>query len=145
MANVPWTNDELLQQAQGNANAVTAATLLYVRENGRSIEHFAAFIGDTFAAGWTELQGAGALEVARVTAFNPVSLGATLVSLDGDDHHAFATVDVSPMVDDATAFGVSVDDLATMWRVFMERVADRIGIRFAFDRDGNQWTFELTH
>lgn len=144
MTTAPWTDDELLQQAQGNANAVTAATLLYVRENGHSIEHFAAFVGDAFADAWMGLKGAGALDVAQATAFNPVSLGATLVSLDGHDDHASTVVDLAPLLHDAAAFGVSADDLATMWRVFMERIADRIGFRFTFARDGHRWTFEFS-
>lgn len=144
MTTVPWTDDELLQQAQGNANAVTAATILYVRENGPSIEHFAAFVGDAFAGAWMELKDAGALDVAQAAAFNPVSLGATLVALDGNDDHASTVVDVSPLLHDAVAFGVSDDDVATMWRVFMERIADRIGFRFTFTRDGHRWTFEFS-
>ena len=144
MTTAPWTDDELLQQAQGNANAVTAATLLYVRENGRSVEDYAAFVADTFAESWNALKGAGALDVARTSAFNPVSLGATLVSLDGNADHASAVVDASPLIENAEAFGASADDVATMWRVFMERIADRIGIRFTFGRDGSRFTFDLS-
>jgi len=143
MTTAPWTDDELLRQAQGNANAVTAATLVYVRNSGRSIEDFATFIGDTFAGAWEGLRGAGALDIARYTAFNPASLGATLVSLDGNDDRASAVVDVSPLLHGAAAFGASADDVATMWRVFMEQIADSIGIGFTFVRDGSRWTFEL--
>lgn len=143
MTTRPWSDEEILQQAQGNANAVSAAVLLYARDAGRSAEHFATFLADTFAPAWAGLRGAGALDIARAAAFNPVSLGATLLSLDGDADHATAVLDASRLEEDAAAFGVPTEDLVTMWRVFMERIADGLGATFALGCDGSRWTFEL--
>ena len=139
-----WSDEEILQQVRGNANALSAAIVLYARDNGRSAEHFATFLAATFAPDWAGMTGAGALDIVRAAAFNPVSLGATLLSLDGDADHASAVLDASALEDDAAAFGVPAEDVVTMWRVFMERIADGLGARFAFVRDGSRWTFELT-
>lgn len=143
MTTQQWSDEEILQQVRGNANALSAAVLLYARDNGRSVEHFATFLAKTFAPAWAGLTGAGALDIARAGAFNPVSLGATLVSLDGDADHASAVLDASALEEDAAAFGVPPDDIVLMWRVFMERIADGLGARFALGRDGGRWTFEL--
>jgi hypothetical protein len=144
MTTQQWSDEEILQQVRGNANALAAAVLLYARDNGRSTEHFATFLAETFAPDWTGMMGAGALDIARAAAFNPVSLGATLVSIDGDAGQASAVLDASALEDDAAAFGVPAEDVVTLWRVFMERIAEGLGVRFGFGRDGSRWTFELT-
>lgn len=140
-----WTKDQILQQAQGNANAMTAAILLYVQETGQSVEDFAAFVAEKFAPGWNEVVGKGALTIAQVAVFNPVSLGATMVSLDGDDDHATAVFDVSAMDEFISMFGVPSADIETMWRIFMGRMADFLNIGFDMQRNGSQWTFEFTY
>lgn len=139
-----WTEAEILRQAQGNANALAAVSLLYVKDRGDSIEQFARFVAERFAPSWSQLVGRGAVTVARAAAFNPISLGAKLASIDGNDQHASVVIDAAALEAANANFGLSADEYGSMWRILMEEIAHRVGVQFTFERQGGRWTFEFS-
>jgi len=83
-ANTAFTSEELLSQAQGNANALALTTVAYLKERGLAVDEYFAFVGQQFAPGWEELRGRSVMDVARIAALNMVSVGGTLRSLSGN-------------------------------------------------------------
>src|SRR5215203_4912672 len=86
--NPQFTQEEVLSLAQGNATALVLTAFAYLKERGLDPDEYVAFFGRKVAPGWEEMRGRPVSEVARVAALNPVSVGAKLLSLSGDDTHA---------------------------------------------------------
>jgi hypothetical protein len=50
---VTFTDEEICQQAQANANFFSLGTILYSKEHTLSMDEYWAFMGRTAARGWT--------------------------------------------------------------------------------------------
>src|ERR687893_2293752 len=87
-ASTEFSPEEVSSQAQGNATALALTALAYLKERGLDLDEYVAFHGRRFAPVWEELRGRPVVEAARLAALNAVSLGATLISLSGDDRRA---------------------------------------------------------
>jgi len=92
-----FSQQDILERAQGNVASFILATLAYSKEHGFSFEDWAQKTGTLYAPGWSELSGKGARAVAREAALNMVSGGATGVAVSGDDSRAghLATIDLT--------------------------------------------------
>ena len=140
-----WTEKELWLQAQGNGNLSLLLALAFLKEKGLSIEEMSAFFSEKIEPGWGELKGKGALDIARAAAFNPVSLGATLVSLEGDEKQAATVFDWPAIRETANAVGASSEDHITAFRIFHEKISAYLGIGFTFQCEGDRWTFGFSY
>jgi hypothetical protein len=136
-ANVEFTTEELLAQAQGNATAFVLATIAYLKEQGLAVDDFVKFFGLRFAPGWEELRSQPVLAVARTAALNAVSVGGTLRSLSGDEAHAEMVIEGWPDEEISGALGLSRGDGEAMWDSF-EPIMEHIGIRYSWrhEEDG---------
>jgi hypothetical protein len=135
-ANVEFTTEELLAQAQGNATAFILATISYLKEQGLAVDDFVRFFGLRFAPGWEELRSQPVLAVARTVALNAVSVGGTLRSLSGDEAHAEMIIEGWPDEEISGALGLSRGDGEAMWDSF-EPIMEHIGIRYSWRHEEN--------
>lgn len=134
-----FTNDEILEQAKGNAAAAGLALLRYAREHGETPESVARWLGTLFAPSWEDVQGQGARQAAQSAALNTVSLGATVQAFEGDESRAAVTVVGWPEHEMLEAFGLSQEDGDAMHSVFAP-VADYLGLQYHWHRDGDAVT-----
>jgi hypothetical protein len=139
---VEFTSDEVLQQAKANAQALSLVTLGYIKEKRLPTDEFWSFVGEKFTLGWDSLKGKGARAAMRIFALNMVSVGGTLESLSGDEARAEAIIADWPSPDLLQAFGVSRDDVDRMYVVF-EPIADLLGLRYEWHRQGDRVTLVL--
>jgi hypothetical protein len=135
-ANVEFTTEDLLAQAQGNATAFVLATIAYLKEQGLAVDDFVRFFGLRFAPGWEELRSQPVLAVARTAALNAVSVGGTLRSLSGDEAHAEMIIEGWPDEEISGALGLSRGDGEAMWDSF-EPIMEHIGIRYSWRHEEN--------
>jgi hypothetical protein len=143
--NLPeWTDEELLPQRKNVLKSLVLAPISYLKQQGQSIADYGKYGGEFYAPGWEGMKGKGALEIARIDAFNWVVLGATLISLEGDEKQASFVVDwsIKEMVGD---FGISLEEVTLMMDVLMEQIAAFLSIKYTSQRDGERWTREFSY
>ncbi len=143
MQGVEFTPEEICTQATGNAIAGGLALVRYARELGESPEVVAAWLGRTFAPGWEEMRGQGALNTMRTLALNLVSLGCDVRSLTGDERRAEAVAAGWPGDDNLMFFGVSQNEADALFGVFGP-IAQDLDLRYDWQREGDtvRMTFE---
>ncbi len=132
-----FTNDEVMQQAKMNAQALFLVAIGYMKEKGLPVDEFWSFVGEKFTLGWEPLKGSGARVAMRMFALNMVSVGGTLESLSGDEARAEAIIADWPSPDLLQAFGVSRGDVDRMYAVFRP-IADLLGLKYEWRRQGDQ-------
>ena len=138
-----FSQEEIGQQAQENANALTLATISYLVSNGLDVDDYANYVGRMFAPGWAEMQGMGASAFARIAALNMLSVGATLKSLSGNDMKASAVISGWPSEEGMSFFGVDSAHADAVMRIFGP-IAEHLGYRFATGRAGEEVTMTFT-
>jgi hypothetical protein len=141
--NTHFTQEEVLEMAQGNATAFILTAFAYLKELGLDPDEYVAFFGRQVAPGWEDMRGRPVAEVARVAALNPVSVGATLLSLSGDDTHAEVRVGGWPDEEFMSELQLTQSDSDQLLNAF-EPIMEYLGIRYAWQREGEavRMTFE---
>ena len=142
-ANTPFTTDELLPYAQGNATAFVLATIAYLKEQDLAVDDYVRFFGSKFAPGWEELADQP-LAVARTVARNAVSVGGTLRSLSGGEEHAEVIIEGWPDEEISGVLGLERNDGEVMWDSF-KPIMEHLGIRYSWGHEGDgavRLTFE---
>jgi hypothetical protein len=110
---------------------------------GQSPAEALRFLCEIVAPGWDDLRAQGALAVARQTAFNLASVGATVERLTGDVAQAETTLAGWPLAENLALFGLTheeADALFVCWDVF----TDRLGLDYAWRREGERVTLRFT-
>jgi hypothetical protein len=133
--NTHFTQEEVLEMAQGNATAFILTAFAYLKERGLDPDEYVAFFGRQVAPGWEDMRGRPVAEVARVAALNPVSVGATLLSLSGDDTHAEVLLAGWPDDEFMSALRLTQSDSDRLLNAF-EPIMEYLGIRYAWQREG---------
>ncbi|GIW03690.1 MAG: hypothetical protein KatS3mg059_0310 [Thermomicrobiales bacterium] len=90
-----WSDDtpeELLEQAQANAQAIVLATLAFLQARRIPLESWAAAVGETLSQAWDEPEPWEAGEFLDAMLTNFRSLGATVVSTEFSEDQATATL-----------------------------------------------------
>jgi len=142
MEEVQFSQQEILESAQGNVASFIVGTIAFSKEHGFSIEEWSQALGTMFAPGWSELSGKGAREVARAAALNMASGGATGVAVTGDDSRAEITGHWPS--DDLLAFtGVSRTDIAPFYHIFAP-IAAHLGMRYEYTVEGDRFHLIFT-
>jgi hypothetical protein len=141
---VQFTQEEVSEQAQGNATAFVLAVFAYLKQRGLDPDDYVAFFGRAFAPGWDNLRGRPVAEVARVAALNHVSVGGTLVSVSGDDTHAEVLLAGWPDEEFLSELQLSQSDGDRLWNAF-EPIMEYLGIRYGWQREGEvaKLTFDI--
>jgi hypothetical protein len=138
-----FTPEQIAEQAQGNATAVTLATIAYLREHDLAVDEYAAYVGRRFAPGWAEVQGRPPKDIAQMAALNMVSVGGTLQSLSGDDSQAQAVIRGWPSADWRTYFALDQADIDPIWNMFRP-IAESLGLRYEWTRQGDEVTMAFS-
>jgi hypothetical protein len=133
--NTHFTQEEVLEMAQGNATAFILTAFAYLKERGLDPDEYVAFVGRQVAPGWEEMRGRPVADVAREAALNPVSVGATLLSLSGDDTHAEVLVAGWPDEEFLSELQLTQSDGDRLLNAF-EPIMEYLGIRYAWQREG---------
>lgn len=135
-ADAEFSSEEISSQAQGNATALALTALAYLKERGLDLDEYVAFHGRRFAPLWEELRGRPVVEVARLAALNAVSLGATLISLSGDDRRAEVLVAGWPDEEFLDLLQLSREDAQRQLDAFGP-ITEHLGIRYGWRREGD--------
>lgn len=138
-----FTNDELQQQAQGNALVMLLATIAYFKQVGSPFSDWVRFASEKLTPGWREAADFDALQLGRVWALNFVSVGATVVSLDGDARRAEGVITNWPGDDDLSAFGLSREDVDAFLEIGIPLIAS-VGANLTWSRSGDRITYVIT-
>jgi hypothetical protein len=137
-----FTSEQLYKQAQGNLAGFILGTMAYLKEQGRTPEEWATFIGNRFAPGWEFLKGQGAKAAMQSVVVNLLSAGASLHSLTGDDVQAEAIIADWPSADALEFFGLTQEDADPLHSIFTP-IAAFLHLRYEWQRAGNQVTFRF--
>lgn len=101
-----YTDAELLEQARGNAQALILATVAFLEQRGIPTSDWAAAIGETFAAGWSEVRPWDAGEFLDAMLTNLRALGAEVTAVELDVDRAEAAIAGFPDPALCALFGV---------------------------------------
>ena len=134
-----FTAEEVCEQAKGNTGAMLLALLAYARDQGRSPADAARFVGRLFAPGWDAEEGKEALVAARWAVLNLASGGAEVRRLAGDAARAEAAVAGWPSEEELAFFGLTSEEADAAYAIFAP-IAERLGLRYAYRRDGDEVT-----
>lgn len=104
--------EDLLEQAQSNAQATIIATVAFLMKHGLSLADWTESLSETFGKAWDDPEPweAGDFLDAMLTNFQ--SLGATVVEADLAEDEAEATITGFPDLDLCHLFGVDPDLVA---------------------------------
>jgi hypothetical protein len=142
---VLFSEEERLEQAEGNATAILVATLSFLRERGLSAQDWAGFVGTLFAPGWDNLQGAGVNEIARVVALNLATSGGRILSLEGDSNQAEVVVRWPADEGWLSDTNLQRADIQPALEIFLP-IAERLGVQCRIvSKDGGSTTIQLRH
>ena len=132
-----YTVEELLEQAQSNAQATIIATAAFLQERGVPLAAWTRAVGRIFARAWDEPRpwDAGAFMDAILT--NVRSLGAEIVSAELGPDRAEAVTTGFPDPDLCALFGVE-PALAARFNDVVAVLAEERGLRWTWQLDGDR-------
>ena len=135
MADIEFSDEELLRHASGNQSGLFVLGLAWAKERDGSVDSWAEFVGDQFAPGWDEMRDKGALAVARIAGLNLASSAdSKLVRLEGDESRAEAVIEgPDPEFLEGTTVVAADTDRAN--ELIFRRIAEHIGYRLEARRD----------
>ena len=139
---IEFTEDEVRRQAANNAPVWPLVFLAYARDRGQAAEEAARDFGRLVAPTWDEERGTGALSALRWAALNAVVGGAKLRRLAGDAARAEAVLAGWPNDEDLAFFGLAQAE-ADAFHAYLHPVAERLGLRFAWRRTGDEVILSL--
>jgi hypothetical protein len=128
-----YTAEELLEQAQSNAQALILATALFLHQKGISLDEWTTSLGNTFALAWNDAQGWEAGEFLDAMLTNLRSLGATVLSSQLGIDHAEAAITDFP--DPSLCEFLSIDPaLALRYNDAAKVIAAKVGLEWEWKR-----------
>ena len=137
-----FTADQINEQAQGNVTAFILSTIAYHKQRELSVADWITFVGRAFAPGWESMRDQGARELARLAAFNHVSAGGRLVSLEGDQDRAECVV-IWPSREMLDFAGVTRQDAHAIHDIF-HPIAEYLGMRYEWRQEGDAVRFTFS-
>jgi hypothetical protein len=138
-----YTADELLEQAQANAQALILATVRFLLDGSAGVETWATALGNLFARAWGEAGPweAGVLLDAMLTNYR--ALGARVISVHLASAVAEAVITGFPDSDLCTLFAVSADEAAGFHQVATV-IAQQRDLTWSWQVNGDQTHFTVT-
>ena len=129
-----YTGDELLEQAQGNAQAALIATVAFLQARSIPIAEWAAALGASFALEWGEPEPWAPDEFLDAMLTNYRSLGATVNRADLGQERAEAEMTGFPDPEQCARFGVAVAEVARFHDT-AAAIAEVRGLRWRWSLD----------
>lgn len=134
--------EELYARAQGNANALTLATIAYLKQHDLPVAEWATDIGRRFARSWT-----GAVDPARAArgmAMNVTALGGRVVGEMSDEAGAEITYTDFPPDAMLAVFGVAREEADAAFGGITAGLMEAFGLRAAWRREGERVTLRFS-
>jgi hypothetical protein len=128
-----YSAEELLEQAQSNAQATIKATAMFLHRKGISLDEWAESMGTTFALAWDDASPWEAGEFLDSMLTNLRSLGATVVSSQLGAEHAEAVTTGFPDLTLSELFGID-PALAVRYNDAARVIATKIGLVWEWKR-----------
>ena len=132
-----FTTEELLEQAQANAQATIMATAMFLHRKGISLEEWGAYIGSTFALAWDDNRSWEAGEFLDAVLTNLRSFGATVVSAQLGVDDAEAVITGFPNLDLCELFSIG-PSLVVRYNEAASTLAGKFGLRCDWRRSGRR-------
>ena len=132
-----YSDAELLEQAQSNAQALVIATVAFLDERGIPLDEWAEAVGRTFARAWDEPRPWDAGEFMDAMLTNLRSLGAEVVSANLGTDRAEAVTTGFPAPELCALFGVDLARAARFNDVAAIIARDR-GLTWTWRLDGDR-------
>lgn len=126
-----YGGDELLEQAQGNAQAALVATVAFLLEGGIPVPDWTSALGRSFANEWGEPEPWRPDEFLDAMLTNYRSLGAAVQRAEFGPDRAEAEISGFPDPEQCGRFGASVSDVAAFHDTAVAIAADR-GLRWSW-------------
>ena len=128
-----YGGDELLEQAQGNAQAALVATVAFLLDRAIPVSEWTAALGRSFANEWGDPEPWGPDEFLDAMLTNYRSLGAAVQRAEFGPDRAEADISGFPDPEQCERFGVSVVDVAAFHDTAVAIASDR----------GLSWTWSM--
>lgn len=132
-----YETEELLEQAQGNAQAFLLATVAYLREAGVPLDAWAAAIGNRFAMGWGDPRPWDAGEFLDAMLTNYRAFGAVVLEVDLDVEEAEALLGPFPDPELCAFLGLPAD-AADPFHDSPAAIAAPRGLQWSWSRSGDE-------
>lgn len=132
-----YTAEELLEQAQLDAQATIMATALFLHQKGISLDEWAAFLGKTFALAWNDSVKWEAGEFMDAMLTNQRALGATIISAQLGIDHAEAVTTGFPDPELSEFFSID-PALAVRYNDAAKVLAAKVGLTWEWKRERNR-------
>jgi hypothetical protein len=134
-----YSEAELLEQAQGNAQALILATVTFLEERGVPPAEWAAAIGGVFARGWGDPRPWDAGEFLDAMLTNLRALGAEVKEAELGVDHAEATTTGFPDRELCALFAVDPSHVAVFHNAAAAIAAPR-GLRWTWQMEADDVT-----
>ena len=138
-----FSDEETLKTSQFLANFWLLATMAYLKQREQSIADWVYYGGEHVVRGFRTRRNMSALELARTVALNTVSLGGTLVRLEGHEKCANVTVHF-PAEEMVNAFGLSLDEFDLFLGNAYKPLATYLDLKYTSRRNGEIWTWQIS-
>ena len=134
------TDDDIYQQALGNASSLPYLMVALARACGRTPEDAVAFAAARYARLWDPARDNNPVAVARRIALNVLSCGGELMFFDGDEQRAETRIAGVPTEEEVEFFDVALEDVDQVYGMLCLE-AQHLGYRAAWRREGNELVF----
>ena len=132
-----YTVEELLEQAQSNAQGTFIVTASFLHARGIPIDEWAEGVGQIFARGWDTSRPWDAAEFMDAMLTNFRAGGAEIVQTRFDPDRSEATISGWPDPDLCAVFGVD-PNLAARYHGVAAPIAATLGLGWTWRRDGDE-------
>lgn len=132
-----YTTEELLEQAQSNAQGTFIVTASFLQARGLSVDEWAEGVGQIFVRGWDTSRAWDAAEFMDAMLTNFRAVGAEVVQTRFDPERSEATISGWPDPDLCAVFGVD-PNLAARFHGVATPIAAALGLDWEWHRDGEE-------
>lgn len=140
-----YTDEELLEQAQFNAQALLLAAVAALNERDGEVDRWTAGVATVFTRGWDQQRSWEASEVLDALLTNYRSFGAQVIDVDFDAEPPTATIADLPDLELAEELGVPETHADAIFRIG-EHIAESLGRKLTWVRatDASDVTLTVT-
>ena len=131
-----YTDEELLEQSQFNAQALLMAAVLALGDDDAMVETWIAGVAEVMARGWDTSREWSAAEVLDGLLTNYRTYGGWVVEADLRAPHAAAIVADIPDMELAEAIGATDREADVLFRIG-EHITQKLGLRMRWERNAD--------
>ncbi len=132
-----YTTEELLEQAQSNAQGTFIVTAAYLHARGLPVDEWAEGVGQIFVRGWDTSRPWDAAEFMDAMLTNFRAVGAEVIQTRFDPDRSEATISGWPAPDLCAVFDVD-PNLAARFHGVATPIAAALGLDWEWHRDGEE-------